>query len=143
MCGVVLLLHQLRLPPALLILAGASDSNAIQYVIAVRLNYDLNTNVGGAGDQLTHLRGGFAFFGIYVLLGGKEVLTALKLMRRGLRLARESTAFKIMKVVGKEAGGINCLGNFTLGHISKLTILVWLFGQFVPSTHPARPAALR
>ena len=53
MCGVVLLLHQLRLPPALLILAGASG-------------------------------GGFAFFGIYVLLGGTEVLSALNLMRRGL-----------------------------------------------------------
>ena len=61
MCAVVLLLHQLRLPPALLILASASG-------------------------------GGFAFFGIYVLLGGGEVLTALKHMRRGLRLAAKSAA---------------------------------------------------
>jgi hypothetical protein len=61
MCGVVLLLHQLRLPPPLFILASASG-------------------------------GGFAFFGIYVLLGGTEVVTALKIMRRGLRLAGRPAA---------------------------------------------------
>lgn len=54
MCGVVLLLHQLRLPPALFILASAGS-------------------------------GGIAFFGIYVLLGGREVLTVLGHLRRGLR----------------------------------------------------------
>ncbi|MCY4081350.1 MAG: murein biosynthesis integral membrane protein MurJ [Caldilineaceae bacterium] len=54
MCGVVLLLHQLRMPPALFILAGASG-------------------------------GGFAFFGIYVLLGGREILTVLGHLRRGLQ----------------------------------------------------------
>ena len=53
MCGVVLLLHQLRMPPALFILAGASG-------------------------------GGFAFFGIYLLLGGREILTVLGHLRRGL-----------------------------------------------------------
>ena len=61
MCAVVLLLHQLRLPPPLFILASASG-------------------------------GGFAFFGIYVLLGGTEVVTALKIMRRGLRLAGRPAA---------------------------------------------------
>ena len=54
MCGVVLLLHQLRLPPALFILASAGS-------------------------------GGIAFFGIYVLLGGSEVLTVLGHLRRGLQ----------------------------------------------------------
>ena len=54
MCGVVLLLHQLRLPPALFILASAGS-------------------------------GGIAFFGIYVLLGGREVLTVLGHLRRGLQ----------------------------------------------------------
>ena len=53
MSGVVLLLHQLRMPPALFILASASG-------------------------------GGFVFFGAYVLLGGTEVLTFLKHLRRGL-----------------------------------------------------------
>ena len=61
MCAVVLLLHQLRLPPPLFILASASG-------------------------------GGFAFFGIYVLLGGTEVVTVLKIMRRGLRLAGRPAA---------------------------------------------------
>lgn len=61
LCAVVLLLHQMRLPPALFILAGA----------------------GG---------GGIAFFGLYVLLGGTEVLTLLELLRRGLlgRIRSES-----------------------------------------------------
>ncbi len=54
MCGVVLLLHQLRMPPVLFILASASG-------------------------------GGFAFFGIYVLLGGREVLTVFGHLRRGLQ----------------------------------------------------------
>ena len=60
MCAIVLLLHQLRLPPPLFILASASG-------------------------------GGFAFFGIYVLLGGTEVVTALKIMRRGLQFAMRSS----------------------------------------------------
>jgi len=50
----VLLLHQLGMPPALFILAGASG-------------------------------GGFAFFGIYILLGGREVLMVLGHLRRGLQ----------------------------------------------------------
>ena len=59
MCVVVLLLHQLRMPPALFILAGASG-------------------------------GGFAFFGIYVLLGGREILTVLGHLRRGIGLKAQS-----------------------------------------------------
>ena len=55
MCGVVLLLHQLRMPPVLFILAGASG-------------------------------GGFAFFGVYLLLGGREILAVLGHLRRGLIL---------------------------------------------------------
>jgi len=50
----VLLLHQLRMPPALFILASASG-------------------------------GGFAFFGLYILLGGTEVLTVLRHLPRGLQ----------------------------------------------------------
>ena len=60
MSGVVLLLHQLRMPPALFILASASG-------------------------------GGFVFFGAYVLLGGTEVLTFLKHLRRGLFLPPRSS----------------------------------------------------
>ena len=60
MCGVVLLLHQLRLPPALFILASAGS-------------------------------GGIAFFGIYVLLGGREVLTVLGHLRRGILLLVRKT----------------------------------------------------
>ena len=68
MYGVVLLLHPLRLPPALFILAGATG-------------------------------GGFAFFCIYLLLGGAEVLTALRLMRRGLLRAVMSTPIeKILRI---------------------------------------------
>ena len=54
MCGVVLLLHQLRMPPALFILASASG-------------------------------GGLAFFGLYVLLGGREVLAVPGHLRHGLQ----------------------------------------------------------
>lgn len=53
MCGVVLLLRQLQMPPALFILAGASG-------------------------------GGFVFFGVYLLLGGREILAVLEHLRRGL-----------------------------------------------------------
>ena len=61
MYAVVLLLHQLRLPAPLFILAGASC-------------------------------GGLAFFGIYLALGGREVLSALKIVGRALRPVGERNA---------------------------------------------------
>ncbi len=61
MSGVVLLLHQLQLPPALFILAGISG-------------------------------GGFTFFGIYVLLGGSEVLSALRHLRLAFKSSEPTTS---------------------------------------------------
>lgn len=52
MSGLVLTLHQARLPAALFIATSAAG-------------------------------GGFVFFGVYVMLGGTEVLTALRYLRRG------------------------------------------------------------
>ena len=61
MYAVVLLLHQLRFPAPLFILAGA-------------------------------ICGGLAFFGIYLALGGNEVLSALRILGRALRPVGERNA---------------------------------------------------